>query len=150
MKTQDRQWVVVCDGTKALILQNAGTRLAPKLRTREVYEQEAPPTREQGTDAPGRAFASVGTIRSAVDQTDWHDQAERAFLENLAARLDAAVIAGEVDDIVVVAPPRALGMLRDAYSPHLRDKVPGDRQGLRADAGARDRGQARCLIARPP
>ena len=27
------------------------------------------------------------------------------------------------DLIVVVAPPRALGMLREAYSPHLRDKV---------------------------
>jgi protein required for attachment to host cells len=123
MTMRPPQWVVVCDGAKALIFENAGTRLVPKLRAREVYEQDVPPTSAQGTDAPGRTHSSVGEFRSAVEQTDWHHQAERAFLAELAGRLDAAVIAGEAQGLVVVAPPRALGMLRQAYSPHVRAAV---------------------------
>jgi protein required for attachment to host cells len=46
-----------------------------------------------------------------------------AFLEDLAGRLDAAVTAGETKAVIVVAPPRALGVLRQAYSPRLRQAV---------------------------
>ena len=116
-------WIVVCDGKKALLLENVGDSAFPNLKTKEVYEHAAPRTHEQGTDAPGRAFSSVGEARSAVAQTDWHDQSERSFLEDLAGRLDAAVTAGETKRMIIVAPPRALGALRQAYSPHLRQAV---------------------------
>lgn len=113
-------WVVVCDGTKALILENAGDEKFPNLQTKEVFEQQNPKTQQQGSDAPGRAFSSVGAVRSAMDQTDWHEQAERAFLNDLAGRLDAAVGAGDTKSIVIVAPPRALGFLRQSYSNQLK------------------------------
>jgi protein required for attachment to host cells len=116
-------WVVVCDGKKALLLENVGDAVFPNLKTKEVHEQNVPATHEQGTDAPGRAFSSVGTGRSAVEQTDWHEQSERSFLEDLAGRLDAAVTAGETKAMIIVAPPRALGWLRQAYSAHLRQAV---------------------------
>src|SRR4051794_13462311 len=87
-------WVVVWDGAKALIFENVGNRFAPKLQTREVHQQQDPKTRELGTDAPGRSINSVDGRRSAVEQTDWHDQAERAFLRELAGRLDTAVVSG--------------------------------------------------------
>jgi protein required for attachment to host cells len=123
LKIGSGEWVVVCDGGKALILENAGDARFPNLRTRETYEHKHPATRELGSDVPGRAFASVGSARSAVEQTDWHDQSERYFLKTLASRLDAAVTAGEVDSLIMVAPPRALGMIRQAYSPHLRKAI---------------------------
>ena len=126
LKIAECDWVVVCDGKKALLLENIGDSVFPNLKTKEVYEHEDPKTSEQGSDAPGRASNSVGAMRSAMDQTDWHEQAERSFLEDLAGRLDAAVTSGEAKAIVMVAPPRALGMLRQAYSPHLR-------QALRAE-----------------
>ncbi|MCZ7659948.1 MAG: host attachment protein [Xanthobacteraceae bacterium] len=120
LKIEQGEWVVVCDGAKALVLENVGDRMFPNLKTREVYEHDKSPTREQGTDQPGRAFASVGEKRSAVEQTDWHAEAERAFLTDLAGRLDAAVTAGETKSLVMVAPPRALGTLRQVYSAGLR------------------------------
>ena len=123
LKIQSGEWVVVCDGGKALILENAGDARFPNLRTRETYEQKHPATHEQGSDVPGRAFASVGGTRSAVEQTDWHDQSERNFLKALASRLDTAVTAGEVDGLVMVAPPRALGIIRQAYSPQVREAI---------------------------
>lgn len=123
LRIHEGDWVVVCDGAKALILENAGDAMFPNLKTKEVHQQPDEPTREQGTDAPGRSISSVGARRSSMEQTDWHDQSEQRFLGELAKRLDAAVTAGEVKSIIVVAPPRALGMLRQSYSHGLREAV---------------------------
>ena len=123
LKLHRGEWVVICDGAKALVLENAGDEMFPNLKTKEVYQQEDLPSREQGSDAPGRAFASVGSARAAMDETDWHEQSERRFLEKLAARLDAAVQSGETKSLVIAAPPRALGTLRQAYSQGLRNAL---------------------------
>ncbi|MEA2975526.1 MAG: hypothetical protein QOF19_1046 [Alphaproteobacteria bacterium] len=123
LKIEQGDWVVVCDGAKALVLENVGDEMFPNLKMREVYEQEDPMTHEQGTDAPGRSVNSVGSARSAMEQTDWHTQAEQRFLQKLAARLDAAISAGETTSIVLAAPPRALGVIRQAYSQGLRQAL---------------------------
>ena len=123
IKAGEGEWIVICDGRKALILENVGDRRFPSLQTKEVLEHQDAPTHDQGSDAPGRAYASVGHARSSVEQTDWHDQAERAFLEKLASRLAAAIVAGETSVFHVAAAPRALGMLRNAYSSALRKAV---------------------------
>lgn len=119
-------WIVVCDGAKALILENNGDKQYPDLRTREVLGQENPPTDEQGTDRPGRAFASVGTARSAVGQTDWHNQAEEKFLKKLAEKIHLAVHSGKTKELVIVAPPRALGMIRENYTPAIKQALRGE------------------------
>jgi protein required for attachment to host cells len=123
LKIANGEWVVVCDGGKALILENAGDAEFPNLRTRESYEQKHPATHAQGSDVPGRAFASVGGTRSAVEQTDWHDQSERNFLKTLMNRLDTAINAGEIQHVIMVAPPRALGIIRRASSPRVRQAI---------------------------
>ena len=123
MKIDQGEWVVVCDGRKALILENIGDQISPNLRTAEIREQPDVATRDLGTDSPGRVHASVGTARSSVEQTDWHDQAEREFLHGLAARLDTALRNGETKSLIVVAAPRALGMLRQSYTPSVRGAV---------------------------
>lgn len=122
MKIREGEWVLVCDGTKALLLQNAGDERFPNLQTREVFQLEDPSTHDQGAAPPGRTQYPVGTgtERSAVDQTDWHFQAETEFLERLVKRLDQAVVAGQAKSVIVVAPPRALGVIRPYYSHALR------------------------------
>ena len=117
------EWVVVCDGAKALVLENVGDAKFPNLKMLEVFEQEDLATHELGTDRPGRSYSSVGHGRSAVSQTDWHDQAEHDFLLQLTQHLDAAIAAGKIKSLIVVAPPRALGVLRPAYSPALKAAV---------------------------
>ena len=123
LKINQGDWIVVCDGAKALVLENVGDAKFPNLKTTEVYERPALKTSEQGTDAPGRSINSVGAVRSAVEQTDWHDEAERAFLADLADRLNTAINAGEAKSLIMIAPPRALGMIRQAYTQHLRDAL---------------------------
>jgi protein required for attachment to host cells len=120
LKIRQGDWVIVCDGKKALVLENIGDEKFLNLKTREVHEHPDPKTRELGTDAPGRTFSSVGAGRSAMEPTDWHTQEEDRFLRKLADRLDAAVNAGEAKSLILVAPPRALGVLRQTYSHNLR------------------------------
>jgi protein required for attachment to host cells len=120
---------VVCDGRKALILENTGDRKFPNLKTKEVREHPDPATHELGTAPPGRAHTAAVSgraTRSAVEQTDWHDLAEREFLQGLAGRLAAAVNGGETSGFYLVAPPRALGMLRKELSPAVGKKLRGE------------------------
>src|SRR3954464_9847594 len=81
MKIGTGDWIVVCDGRKALILDNLGDRMFPNLHTKEVREQSDLPTQAQGSTAPGRVYQSIGEARSAIEQTDWHDESERSFLK---------------------------------------------------------------------
>ena len=114
------EWVVVCDGAKALVLQNIGDTKFPNLKMREVFEQKDLPTHLLGSDKPGRAFSPAGRSHGTVEQTDWHNQAEQVFLTHLAQKLDAAVAAGKTKSIILAASPRALGMIRPAYSHAVR------------------------------
>lgn len=116
IKANHGDWVVVCDGRKALILVNAGDEVFPNLQTTEIRDHTDAPTSQLGTDRPGRVYSSFSKARSGVEQTDWHDEAERSFLHSLAKRLDHAIGGNETKSIILVAPPRALGMLREAFS----------------------------------
>jgi len=117
------EWVVVCDGAKALVFENTGDAKFPNLKMREVFEQKDLATHELGRDKPGRTHSSTGHGSSAVKQTDWHNQAEQVFLHDLAQRLDVAVTSGKVKSLIMVAPPRALGMIRPVYSHALRAAI---------------------------
>jgi protein required for attachment to host cells len=117
------EWVVVCDGAKALILENTGDGKFPNLKTVQVLEQKDLATHLVGADKPGRTHSSAGPGSSSVTQTDWHDQSEQVFLTHLAQRLDGDIAAGKVKSMILVAPPRALGMIRHAYSHALRGAI---------------------------
>jgi protein required for attachment to host cells len=122
-KLRSGDLVVVCDGRKALLLENIGDEKFLNLHTRRVLEHDNPATHLQGASAPGRVHQSSGTARSAVEQTDWHIEAERQFLRVLEEELAAAVANAPAKRLLVVAAPRALGMLRPFYSPAVRHAI---------------------------
>jgi protein required for attachment to host cells len=124
LSIQRGEWVVVCDGAKALVLENTGDEKFPNLKTLEVFEQKDLATHELGAEKPGRAYSPAGHgVRGTIEQTDWHDLAERDFLVHLVKHLDAALAAGKMKSLIVVAPPRALGMIRPVYSHALKSAV---------------------------
>ncbi|MGC9270928.1 host attachment protein [Acidiphilium sp.] len=108
--------VVVCDGGKALILRNDGDPTQLSLSVIDAMVELEPATHELGADRPGRVYQSVGMARSAVAAADYHDVAETAFLARLAQRLDGLVSDGAAAHIVLVAPPKPLGILRERLS----------------------------------
>jgi protein required for attachment to host cells len=115
--------IFVGDGQKALFLRNKGDSKFPNLRMERVFGEPDPPTHDQGTDRPGRAFQSVGPGRSSVEMTDWHRLEKDAFADHVAAALEKLVHAGGVKAIVVVAPPRTLAELRHAFHADVKSKI---------------------------
>jgi len=115
--------VLVGDGRKAMFLRNKGGAGHPDLFAERVMEQDNPPTREQGTDRPGRHEGPAGAPRSAVEQTDWHQQAEDRFAAEVAQVLYKKAHEHEFERLIVVAPPRMLGTLRSAFHKEVAQKV---------------------------
>ena len=107
--------VFVGDGRKALFLRNEGDEKFPNLKTEQVFNSDNPPTREQGSERPGRANGAAGAPRSSVEQTDWHDLEEHRFADEIAAALEKVVRDNKVGALVIVAPPRTLAELRRVF-----------------------------------
>jgi protein required for attachment to host cells len=130
LKLAEGEWIVVCDGAKALMLENVGDAKFPNLKTLSVRQHEDASTSEQGAERPGRVHASAGTARSSVEQTDWHQRAEEQFLQALVADLAAHVEQNKIHALTIVAPPKALGVMRPHYTEKmkgvLRNEVPHD------------------------
>lgn len=116
-------WLLLCDGAKALVLRNEGNIEQLNLVPIDIELEHHAPTRELGTDRPGRVYQSEGGSRSAMQETDWHNQAEEGFVSHVAERFKAIVTGQNVDGIVLVAPPRVLGMLRKHLDPSMRTTV---------------------------
>ena len=115
--------VLVGDGQKALFLRNRGHAQRVQLVVEQVLERDNPPTREQGSDRPGRSNASVGTARSAMEEADWHNIAEERFAGELADALYRHAHANLFEKLVIVAPPKVLGNLRKAFHAEVAERV---------------------------
>jgi protein required for attachment to host cells len=119
-------WVLVGDGRRALFLENHGDPDLLDLRVIEARVEDNPATRDQGTDAPGRAFASRGGPRSSLETTDWHELEKEHFADRIAETINKAAESGEMKEVVLIAPPRVLGELRKHLSVKAQAKVKGE------------------------
>ncbi len=116
-------WVMVGDGEKALFLRNEGDATYPNLEVVDVMEQDNPRSGEQGTDRPGRAFSSMGSRRSAMQETNWHKLEKHRFAKEIADTLYSAAHKGKYSKLVIAAPPMILGDIRKALHKEVSDKV---------------------------
>lgn len=116
--------VFVGDGRKALFLRNAGDEQILDLRTERVFAEDNPPTREQGTDRPGRGFGAAGSARrGAMQETDWHSLEEHRFAERVAKAIEEVVRSRNVPAILIAAPPKALADLRGAFHAEVKARI---------------------------
>ena len=119
--------VLIADGRKALILRNTGSPMAPKFETIQAIESsETRETHEIGTDRPGRVHESSTTRRSAMEQTDFHTQAEQRFAGLVAEAVQVQHGQGAFATLVLVAAPRTLAVLRDELSKAVQAAVVGE------------------------
>ena len=119
-------WVLVCDGSKALLFKNAGDAQAINLQAVTTLHEWHPPSRDLGTERPGRAVDSHDGSRSAVGNADLHQEAETKFLHEVALKLDQAVHEHQIKALVIAAAPKALGVLRDCLTPATKQVVTGE------------------------
>jgi protein required for attachment to host cells len=116
-------WVLVADGEKALFLRNEGDAEYPNLQVVRQMREENPPTREQGTDRPGRYKDGPNEHNSGMEQTDWHRIAKERFADEIAERLYKMAHRGEFERIVLVAPPTVLGEMRQKLHKEVVQRV---------------------------
>lgn len=108
-------WIVIADGARARFYAaddiNASWRLLRTLAHAESREKNV----ELTPTEPGRALKSKGGVRHSSFQprTEPHEVEERRFAQEVAAALAHADRAREYDKLVLVAPPRFLGLLRE-------------------------------------
>ena len=69
MKIGTGDWIVVCDGRKALILENLGDRMFPNLHTKEVHEHPDPVDLRAGKLA-ARQGAPIDGRCAKLDRAD--------------------------------------------------------------------------------
>jgi protein required for attachment to host cells len=118
-------WILVADGARARVLVNRGIGKGLEPTVDGEMEHDLPPTRELGTDRPGRTQQrGTGGRRHAIEpHVDWHRFEKEKFSREMAALLDAAAERGDFDRLVLIAPPRTLGDLRAALGAKARGKV---------------------------
>lgn len=122
-RVNHKDWVVVTDGGRALVLRNDGDARNLLLTVLRKYGQNVPPTRDLGTDKPGRTHARVGPGRAAMEPTDLHQLEEDRLMANVAADLAEDLRQRKFSTLVIAAAPTALGALRKAMSDELRKAV---------------------------
>lgn len=122
LQTPNKSLVLVSDGQKALFLRNRGTARQVDLVVENTMTQSNPPTRELGTDKPGRR-AGAGSARGAIEETDRHQQAEDRFAGEIADSLYKGAHEGAYDRLIIVASPTSLGVLRQRLHNEVTEKV---------------------------
>lgn len=111
MKIPHGTLLMAIDGGKMILMRNAGDVPRPALETIEERAAENPRTGLQGTDRPGRSFSRSGARRSAVADTDWHQEGERRFAVDAVETL-SRIQAREKSPVIVLAAPSVLGVFR--------------------------------------
>jgi protein required for attachment to host cells len=83
-------------------------------------------SRDIGSDRPGRSFESGTTARHGVGQRhDLHAMEMEKFVRLVGEQLSAASGRNEFDELLIVAPPRALHELRGALDAATQAKLVG-------------------------
>lgn len=126
--------VVVADSGRARILKRQGRRLAPQLVELARLERSSAHqrARELTTDLSGRVFSSgsragvgprVAARSGAQSDYDPHTVEIERFARRIVMRLGQLARSLLLEELVLIAAPRFLGVLRPALSESLRHLV---------------------------
>jgi protein required for attachment to host cells len=113
-----QKWVVVADQSRARIFAMD----SPSAPLREIEDLLHPAGRQRAqelkSDRPPRLFRGKGEASHPVDtKVDVKEQEAINFARRIADRIERARTQAELTQLVVIAPPDFLGVLRAALSP---------------------------------
>ncbi|MFC7537591.1 host attachment family protein [Sphingomonas sp. GCM10030256] len=119
--------VLVLDGRKMLFFRNQGDENQIDLRTEAHDERDdAHHDRDLKTDAPGTAAAGGArgdTHRPAMEETNFKQQEEDNWVKEAADELRKRVLRNDFEHLCIVAPPKALGVLRKELHKEVERRV---------------------------
>ena len=116
--------IVVADQAEAVFYEAASLRAVPHEIGRISNPAGHLHERELGTDRPGRGHSRFGDERySMTDGSKARREYAVRFARRIARRLDRARRSAEFTDLIVVAGPPFLGLMRDSLSGPTRARV---------------------------
>lgn len=119
-------WMLVADGRRARVLIER-RRGAPLEEPEDWVMQIGEEDLYDPQDRPPRSFDRTGAGRHAMDGgRSLHEAEEEKFLKRVAGRLSEAEKHNQFDHLVIAAPPRALGLLRNMLPPAAKARIRAD------------------------
>jgi protein required for attachment to host cells len=115
--------VLVADGRKMLFFRNHGDENQIDLRTESHDARQDRKDRDFKTDAPGTEKQSFGYGRSTYEETDFHQLEEDRWIKEAADELKARVLRGGFEALAIVAPPKALGVLKKCLHKEVEKRI---------------------------
>ena len=115
--------VLVADGRKMLFFRNHGDENQIDLRTEAHDARTERKDREIKTDAPGTTKQSAGYGRSTYEEPDFQQQEEDRWVKDAADELKARVLRNDFEALAIVAPPKALGVLKKCLHKEVEKRI---------------------------
>ena len=115
--------VLVADGRKTLFFRNHGDENQIDLRTEAHDERDDRKDREIKSDAPGTVKQSFGFGHSTYEEPDFQQQEEDRWIKDAADELKARALRNDFDALAIVAPPKALGVLKKCLHSEVEKRV---------------------------
>src|ERR1044072_5683276 len=115
--------VLVADGRKMLFFRNHGDENQIDLRTEAHDQREDRKDREIKSDAPGTARQGFGSNRPTYEETDFNQQEEDRWVRHPADELKARVLRNDFEALAIIAPPKALGVLKDCLHKEVERRI---------------------------
>lgn len=120
----ETKWIVVADGAHARILVNNGPGTGLTLFEAHESQTSRIPTRDLGSEKPGRTFDRASAARHAKEPpADWHEMEKLKFIRRIGERLRDAHENKKFQGLVLIAPPKVLGAFRTHLDGAVRDAV---------------------------
>lgn len=124
MRIPHDSYVLIADGAKMLFFRNEGDAGHLNLEIVSAEQQADAADRDIKSDQAGQMPASPGKGGgSSAGEADFHQQAEDRFAVETADRINRAALAGEFEQLIIVAPPRTLGELRRHYHKEVEARI---------------------------
>ena len=135
-------WVLVAQRAGSQIYQHRGPGKGLDLHATFENEEGRLRDREIDSDRPGRAFDSHRIGRHAMEAHEApHERIAATFARTMAQTLDESRMKGDFDQLILVAEPRMLGLLRKALGAGTTARVRGsiDKEYLPSDRARLER-----------
>jgi protein required for attachment to host cells len=115
--------VLVADGRKMLFFRNRGDENQIDLRTESHDARRDRKERDYRTGAPGTVQQSFGYGHSTYEETNFQQQEEDRWIKDAAEELKARVLRNDFDAVAIVAPPKALGLLKKNLHKEVQKRI---------------------------
>ena len=117
-------WILVANQAEAQIYSSNRISGNLVLVDRLTHAEGAAHVRDLTSDAPGRAYDRIGPARHSMEpDTGVKEEERRRFVKELVERLKTAHLQGRFDQLVLLAAPAVLGVIRKTLNGGLAKAV---------------------------